>query len=194
MVHAVTDAPDLTTDFENLLTKLVPKCKEKKTSNVHPNPINCDMLDRQMLLQKKLLGPGPLRTPKGFCAILVDAALPIEDEPPCMRFMEDISHEFEGDANGVVTPWPAIIGQGGRFDTAFHEACALEQHALPGGESCAQRLKAVKKVKYENKKYKKTSEPSCGFVPSDGNAIESLTHAAERTSHVPDHQSKSIAK
>lgn len=173
MVDEVTDEDarsDLTKDWDNLLAKLGPKCKETKGGDAHPNTIDCDLLSRQMSLQKKFLGKIPFKKPKGFCAVLVDAALPVDDEPPCLRFMEDVTHEFIGDG-GVVLGWPGIIGED-RFDKAFHEACEMEEHALPAHPACEERLAAIHKLHAEKKKYTRLPDVLVDLCPVMGFPFE----------------------
>ena len=46
-----------------------------------------------MDIQLNILGEDSFKTDEDFCAVFVDVVLPIDEEPECMRFVEDVSHE-----------------------------------------------------------------------------------------------------
>ena len=87
----------------------------------------CDRVVYNMDVQFRLLGGRSLSTPEGFCAVMIDMVMPIDQEPECMRLLEDIVHahfEFIGTKHF----WPDIIHEN-HFDQAFMTAC-LEDKKL----------------------------------------------------------------
>ena len=87
----------------------------------------CDRATYGLDVQLRLLGEGAFKTSEDFCAVFVDLVLPIDEEPECMRFIEDITnahYEFSGSPH----LWPAITKQK-HFDEAFMRAC-LEDRSL----------------------------------------------------------------
>ena len=124
---------------------------------VKPNQLaaECDHAVRALDIQVKVLGPQSLATPENFCAIFVDVVLPIDDEPECLRFVEDVTHthlEFLGAKHS----WPDIIQQH-HFDEAFMRVCLDDEqlqeesrgHSVDwgaGSTPCSQRLHEVMQI------------------------------------------------
>ena len=87
----------------------------------------CDRVIYNMEVQYKLLGGRSLSTPEGFCAVLIDLVLPIDEEPECMRLVEDVTHAHL-EKLGTKHAWPGIIHEP-HFDESFMIAC-LEDKKL----------------------------------------------------------------
>ena len=81
----------------------------------------CDRAVHQMDMQLNILGEDSFKTDEDFCAVFVDLVLPIDEEPECMRFVEDVSHEHLKYA-GVPHHWPRIVYEK-HFDEAFMTVC-----------------------------------------------------------------------
>jgi len=103
--------------------------KNSALAKVDPSKLaaECDRAVNQMDMQMRLLGPDAFKSDEDFCAVFVDLVLPIDEEPECMRFVEDVSHEHSGFA-GVAHHWPHIVYEK-HFDEAFMRVC-LEDKKL----------------------------------------------------------------
>ncbi|CAJ1418911.1 unnamed protein product [Effrenium voratum] len=107
---------------------------ESSLGSVDPSKLaaECDRVVYNMDVQFRLLGGESLSSPQGFCAVLIDLVLPIDEEPECMRYVEDISHaHFE--FLGTKHVWPGIMHEQ-HFDQAFMTAC-LEETKLHNEET-----------------------------------------------------------
>lgn len=100
---------------------------ESSMEKVDPNQLKaeCDRAIYNMEAQFRMLGPESLNTPEEFCAVFVDMVLPIEDEPECMRFLEDVSSKHF-DFLGAAHSWPGIIHEP-HLEEAFMEACLQDK-------------------------------------------------------------------
>ena len=107
---------------------------ESSLGSVDPSKLaaECDRVVYNMDVQFRLLGGESLSSPQGFCAVLIDLVLPIDEEPECMRYVEDISHaHFE--FLGTKHVWPGIMHES-HFDQAFMTTC-LEETKLHNEET-----------------------------------------------------------
>lgn len=102
---------------------------ESAVGEVDPSVLEseCDRVIYNMEVQYRLLGGRSLSTPEGFCAVLIDLVLPIDEEPECMRLVEDVTHAHF-DKLGTKHAWPGIIHEP-HFDESFMVAC-LEDKKL----------------------------------------------------------------
>ncbi|CAE7940671.1 SHH [Symbiodinium sp. KB8] len=102
---------------------------ESALGEVDPSVLEseCDRVIYNMEVQYKLLGGRSLSTPEGFCAVLIDLVLPIDEEPECMRLVEDVTHAHL-EKLGTKHAWPGIIHEP-HFDESFMIAC-LEDKKL----------------------------------------------------------------
>jgi len=105
--------------------------------------LRCDRLTRQMGIQCNMTRDAAyLKSADSFCAHLVTNAVPVDEEPPCMHFMEDVSNLVagkdlqKGNATTHRKHWPGIIDDD-LFNGSFTEECLADS---PGDTVTCSRL------------------------------------------------------
>jgi len=147
-------------DLDTILDTFTPQCEvdrflghEKAITrdDIDPNLLKaeCIRMDKQMRLQKQLLGDEALATPERICTVFVEVVVPIVHESGCFRYLEDIEHrvalevtkeqvQITGEMKKAYI-WPAII-HAKEFPDAFTATCEDHEYLVcivdQTGEAC----------------------------------------------------------